>query len=59
MAGATLVDRMGRRRLWLTSTIIMLVSYSCLIGLSAGFASTKQKSLGLATVRPLLSQQPY
>ncbi|GAA6009976.1 hypothetical protein JCM10207_007502 [Rhodosporidiobolus poonsookiae] len=50
MTGATIVDRMGRRKLWLTSTIIMFTCYCCLIGLSAGFEKTKNESLGLATI---------
>ncbi|BGP40506.1 hypothetical protein JCM10449v2_004468 [Rhodotorula kratochvilovae] len=50
IVGAALVERVGRRPLWLASTAGMLVSYVCLIGLSAGFAQSANKSMGLATV---------
>ncbi|GAA5874290.1 hypothetical protein JCM8547_007554 [Rhodosporidiobolus lusitaniae] len=48
--GAAFVDRIGRRKLWLTSTIGMLISYCILTGCSAGFESTRKESMGLATV---------
>ncbi|BGP27282.1 hypothetical protein JCM10295v2_006246 [Rhodotorula toruloides] len=50
MLGASFVDRIGRRKLWLTSTAIMFVSYCCLIGLSAGFDHTKNKGLGYGVI---------
>ncbi|GAA5898005.1 hypothetical protein JCM6882_003305 [Rhodosporidiobolus microsporus] len=49
--GATIVDRVGRRKLWLTSTIGMLVAFCILTGLSAGFSSTHKESMGLGTPR--------
>ncbi|GAA5889852.1 hypothetical protein JCM6882_004342 [Rhodosporidiobolus microsporus] len=49
-SGAAIVDRVGRRKLWLLSTGIMFVCYTVLIGCSAGFEKTQQKSMGLATV---------
>ncbi|GJN89026.1 hypothetical protein Rhopal_002000-T1 [Rhodotorula paludigena] len=48
--GAIIVDKIGRRKLWLTSTIGMLLAFACLTGLSAGFESTKRESVGLSTV---------
>ncbi|GAA6003137.1 hypothetical protein JCM10207_001766 [Rhodosporidiobolus poonsookiae] len=48
--GASLVERVGRRKLWLISTVGMLFSYTILIGLSGGFASTQDKNTGLATI---------
>ncbi|GAA6004784.1 hypothetical protein JCM10207_001013 [Rhodosporidiobolus poonsookiae] len=50
IVGASLVERLGRRFLWLASTGGMLLSYVCLIGLSAGFANTANSSIGLASV---------
>ncbi|GAA5848141.1 hypothetical protein JCM8547_004420 [Rhodosporidiobolus lusitaniae] len=48
--GASLVERVGRRKLWLIATIGMCVSYIVLIGLSGGFANTNDKQVGLASV---------
>lgn len=50
---ALLVDRLGRRLLFLSSFVIMLVSYVAITGLSASFASTGASATGLAVV-PLL-----
>ncbi|GJN90853.1 hypothetical protein Rhopal_003867-T1 [Rhodotorula paludigena] len=50
VVGAALVERVGRRKLWLTSTGGMLVSYICLLGLSAGFDKSQNPQMGLATV---------
>ncbi|RSL80985.1 hypothetical protein CEP51_006162 [Fusarium floridanum] len=52
-AAAVLVDRLGRRKLFLASGTIMLMSYIIITGLSAGFASTGQTSTGI-TVIPFL-----
>ncbi|OAA63401.1 General substrate transporter [Niveomyces insectorum RCEF 264] len=43
-------ERFGRRKLWLTSTSGMLVSFTILTGLSGGFATTQKHSVGFATV---------
>ncbi|KAL4943967.1 hypothetical protein BDV06DRAFT_234082 [Aspergillus oleicola] len=48
--GALLVDRAGRRPLFLTSASIMLVSYIIITGLSGGFASTGSASTGTAVI---------
>jgi MFS family permease len=47
------VEEIGRRVLWLTSTIGMLVSYIVITGLSAGFAENGSKALGTAVI-PML-----
>lgn len=52
--GASLsADRVGRRPLFLTSIAGMLTMYVIVMGLSAGFAMTKQQSMGVAVV-PML-----
>ncbi|GAA6029367.1 hypothetical protein JCM8097_003640 [Rhodosporidiobolus ruineniae] len=48
--GASLVEKAGRRNVWLIGTAGMLVSYICLTGLSGGFANTNDESIGLASV---------
>ncbi|GAA6029391.1 hypothetical protein JCM8097_003655 [Rhodosporidiobolus ruineniae] len=48
--GASLVEKLGRRKVWLIGTGGMLVSYICLTGLSGGFAATGKESVGLASV---------
>ncbi|KAL8335073.1 hypothetical protein RB598_009327 [Gaeumannomyces tritici] len=47
---AFLIDRIGRRPLFLASGIIMLVSYIIITGLSGSFAETKHTPTGLAVV---------
>ncbi|CBX93191.1 similar to hexose transporter [Plenodomus lingam JN3] len=47
------VERFGRRPLFLTSLIGMLISYCFLMGFSAGFANTGSRGLGIAVV-PIL-----
>lgn len=44
------VERFGRRPLFFTSLIGMFLSYSAVMGLSAGFAITKNASIGVAAV---------
>lgn len=44
------VDKIGRRPLFLISSIGMLVSYIVISGLSGGFATTGSSSVGLAVV---------
>lgn len=52
--GAALnVERFGRRPLFLVSIFGMLVSYSLVMGFSAGFASTKKSGLGIAVIPSL------
>ncbi|KAL3450252.1 general substrate transporter [Aspergillus insuetus] len=48
--GSLLVDRAGRRLLFLISTIIMLVSYICLTGLAGGFNMTGVSAVGTAVI---------
>ncbi|KAG7133769.1 Lactose permease like protein [Verticillium longisporum] len=43
-------DKAGRRPLFLIATAGMLCSYAIVMGLSAGFANTKQRSLGTAVI---------
>ncbi|GAA5896887.1 hypothetical protein JCM8208_007116 [Rhodotorula glutinis] len=50
IVGAALVERVGRRPLWLISTAGMLCSYIVLIAVSATFASNSVKSYGLCSV---------
>ncbi|OWZ55894.1 hexose transporter protein [Cryptococcus neoformans 125.91] len=47
---AVFCDKFGRRPLFLTSTLGMLCSYAVVMGLSAGFAKTKQQSIGTAVI---------
>ncbi|KAJ5151416.1 sugar transporter (hexose transporter) [Penicillium canariense] len=48
--GASLVEKVGRRVLFLLSGAIMLVSYITIAGLSGGFYTTKVQSIGTAVV---------
>lgn len=49
--GAALnVERFGRRPLFFTSLIGMLISYTLVMGLSAGFDTTGDHSIGVAVV---------
>jgi hypothetical protein len=45
-----MVDRLGRRPLFLISSIGMLISYTLISGLSGGFATTGTGSIGIAVV---------
>lgn len=45
-----LVDRVGRRPLWLTSTAGMLASLAIVTGLSASYSETGSKSVGAAAI---------
>ncbi|KAM5344155.1 hypothetical protein ACJ41O_012692 [Fusarium nematophilum] len=47
---AAMVDRLGRRPLFLISSIGMLISYTLISGLSGGFATTGIGSIGIAVV---------
>ncbi|KAF5985074.1 hexose transporter [Fusarium coicis] len=47
---AVSVERLGRRPLFLTSAITMLISYIVITGLSGSFASTANASVGTAVV---------
>ncbi|WAO93450.1 MFS domain-containing protein [Fusarium falciforme] len=47
---ASMVDRLGRRPLFLISSVGMLISYILISGLSGGFATTGRGSVGLAVV---------
>jgi MFS family permease len=50
IAGACLVDRAGRRKLFLISTIIMLISYIFITALSASFSTTGTAAIGTAVI---------
>ncbi|TEA18637.1 Lactose permease [Colletotrichum sidae] len=50
IAAATSVDRLGRRFLFLTSAIVMLISFCVVTGLSARFAQTASSSVGFAVI---------
>jgi hypothetical protein len=49
-AGSLNAERVGRRKLWLTSTIGMLCSYVVMTGLSGSFAENKTRGVGIAVV---------
>ena len=49
-AGSLNAESVGRRRLFLISTIGMLASYIVITGLSGGFAATQSHSVGIAVV---------
>ncbi|KAH7350174.1 hypothetical protein B0T11DRAFT_290698 [Plectosphaerella cucumerina] len=49
-SAAAMVDRLGRRFLFLSSGTIMLVSYIIITGLSGSFASTAHSPTGLAVI---------
>ncbi|EKJ71682.1 hypothetical protein FPSE_08128 [Fusarium pseudograminearum CS3096] len=53
VAAAAMVEKLGRRPLFLTSGITMLVSYIAITGLSGSFASTGNSAVGIAVI-PLL-----
>ncbi|ORY90756.1 general substrate transporter, partial [Leucosporidium creatinivorum] len=53
MISATLVERVGRRPLWIVSTAGMLVGYIVITGISGAFAEHGGKATGLAVV-PLI-----
>lgn len=44
------VERFGRRPLFLVSIVGMLISYGFVMGLSAGFATSKKPGLGMAVI---------
>lgn len=48
--GASMVERVGRRTLFLLSGAIMLVSYITIAGLSGGFYTTQNHAVGTAVV---------
>ncbi|GAA5954338.1 hypothetical protein JCM3765_004426 [Sporobolomyces pararoseus] len=48
--GALSCERLGRRPLWIYATAGMLISYTCLIGLSAGYAKTQSAGLGYGVI---------
>ncbi|KAK7428069.1 hypothetical protein QQZ08_005501 [Neonectria magnoliae] len=49
-SAAAMVDRLGRRPLFLISSVGMLISYILICGLSGSFATTGQGSVGIAVV---------
>ena len=53
VGAAFMVDKVGRRALFLTSCVGMLVGYICISGLSGSFAQTGDKATGLAVI-PML-----
>ncbi|TPX13097.1 uncharacterized protein E0L32_006523 [Thyridium curvatum] len=50
VGAAAMVDRLGRRFLWLASSIGMLASFILISGLSGSFATTHTASVGIAVV---------
>lgn len=50
VVGACLVDRAGRRALFLTSTAIMLISYILITALSGSFTTTGTSAVGTAVI---------
>ncbi|KAJ5781138.1 Major facilitator superfamily domain general substrate transporter [Penicillium paradoxum] len=50
IVGACLVDRAGRRALFLTSTVIMLISYILITALSGSFATSRTSGVGTAVI---------
>lgn len=50
IVGACLVDRAGRRKLFITSTLIMLVGYIFITALSGTFATNKTAAIGTAVI---------
>lgn len=50
LTAALNVERVGRRPLFLVSITGMMVSYSLVMALSAGFATKKLPSLGIAVI---------
>ncbi|KAJ5193320.1 hypothetical protein N7449_009462 [Penicillium cf. viridicatum] len=50
VVGACLVDRAGRRMLFITSTVIMLFSYIFITALSGSFATTGTSAVGIAVI---------
>ncbi|CAG8266216.1 unnamed protein product [Penicillium olsonii] len=50
VVGACLVDRAGRRALFLTSTVIMLISYIFITALSGSFTTTGAGAVGTAVI---------
>jgi hypothetical protein len=49
-AGAMMVDRLGRRTIFLGATSAMCICYAILTGLTAGVNQTKNESMGIAAV---------
>jgi len=50
IAGACLVERVGRRPIWLTSTAAMLILWSIFTALNATFAKTGGSAVGGAVI---------
>lgn len=48
--GALNAERLGRRKLWLTSTGGMLLSYIVITALSGSFEASQTRSIGIAVV---------
>lgn len=53
VTAACIVDKVGRRPLFLVSCVGMLISYTVISGLSGSFANTGNKSTGIAVI-PML-----
>ncbi|KAL3461875.1 hexose transporter protein [Aspergillus heterothallicus] len=47
---AFLVERAGRRPLWLSSTGGMLITFAVIMGLSAGYSQTETLAMGIAAI---------
>lgn len=59
MGGAYLVERVGRRKLFLTSFAGMFASFVIITGLAGTYASTKNQSAGIAVVPFLFFFQAF
>ncbi|KAI3584182.1 general substrate transporter [Fusarium oxysporum f. sp. albedinis] len=50
VAASLLIDRLGRRMLYISSFFIMFIGFATIIGLSGSFASTGASATGLAVI---------
>jgi MFS family permease len=50
MFGASMVERLGRRKLFMTSGLGMLAAFILILGLAGGYDASKNPSMGIALV---------